>query len=150
MSVKVSDLTIEERQWPLLVKSYNGELIHISHSNGRMNNEHYLVTDCSKALAHAEHLSGIYEHYRLCPQCGNLAKFEETVSEMQRLMAEERARDKATREAERAAYDAEVEQFKVGFSDLADSMESNGYAIERRDFSIIVEFSGLKFEIKAN
>lgn len=150
MSVKISDLEIEPRQWPLLVKSYNGETVHISHSNGRMNNEHYLVTDCNKAFAHAEHLSGIPEHYRLCAQCGDRAQFEAIVSEMQRLMAEERARYIATRDAEIAAYDAEVERFRVGFAALADSLKGNGYTVERRDFSIIVQFSGLKFEIKAS
>lgn len=150
MSVKVSDLTIEERQWPLIIKSYNGETVHISHSNGRMNNEHYLVTDCNRAFAHAEHLSGIHEHYSLCPRCGDKVKFEEVAKEMKRLMTAEAMKYKAAREAERAAYEIEVEQFRAGFVALADSLESNGYHIERQDFSIIVEFSGLKFKVAAN
>lgn len=150
MAVKISDLTIEDRKWPLIVKSYNGETVHISRSNGRMGNEHYLVTDCNKAFAHAEHLNGIPEHYHLCPRCGDKVKFVAAVDEMHQLMKEERAQFIAKREAEQVAYDAEIERFRAGFAALANSLESNSYAIERRDFSIVVEFNGLRFEIKAN
>lgn len=148
MTVKVSDLTITEREWPLIIKSYDSDTVHISKVNGESETDHYLITNCNRAMKHPSHANAIYG-LKLCPRCGTATDFQTAIDENKRLMAEDSARRQAERDAETMAYYAKVER-EIGYlADLANDLDGNGYAVDKIEaHRIFVTFNGQRFEIR--
>lgn len=85
--LKVRDLQLTERKWPLLVRaSYQTDLLHISMHNGTWknprkyaNNRYFVTTKCNRPFEHPVHFKTSFEKlgdFQLCSTCGTQAGFE--------------------------------------------------------------------------
>lgn len=85
--VRVSELEIKERAWPLLVAIGYSAVVHMSRTNGILradnerhknrNDEFYIITECGRALRWTVTRNSIPKaDTDLCARCGTRADFE--------------------------------------------------------------------------
>lgn len=110
--VRVGELEVRKRRWPLLVAvSYDG-ICHISTHNGvlRAKNErhknvrdgHYVVTKCNRVLHYTVTRQSVPSNDAdLCKRCGTRADFEAARAEYTQLWEEHRQEERQ-KDAERA------------------------------------------------
>lgn len=113
--LKVSDLELTERGWPLLVwASFQTDLLHISMHNGvwenpkkskYANNRYFAVTKCNRPFEHPTHFRTDFnklDNFQLCPRCGTREDFKAALEIHKAALATLRL-EREEKEAERQA-----------------------------------------------
>lgn len=147
---KLSELTIEQREWPLIVHSNGSDLIHISRSNGHNGDEYYTVTDCNRTLSYPSTTQTLdpYFGWKYCPKCGTERDFKIALADQAQVMEEHFQKREAERKAEMAEWRKEQEENKRQLAALAASLEKDGYIIEMEDHKFFIKYNnGRKFEV---
>lgn len=159
--LRVSDLQLTGRAWPVLVRaSYNTGLLHISVHNGLWKNpseskyasdRYFVVTKCKRPFENDVGFPiGIdkLSNYQLCSRCGTLEDFEAALEDykagraaqrLERQKEEEERRAKAQRDAEvRAQLASKIASF-LNYPPLFEAHADNG--------KVFVQYEGVLYRL---
>jgi len=152
MTVKMADLKITKRQWPILVATGASGILHISDSNGTKQLglrtvEHYIVTRCNRALHHPWYPKTT-KGYKLCSRCGTEEDFLEALADYQRLTAEEDRRRCEEDRLRMLELDQQHRKRADRMEALCDMLTSLGLQTKRSDTTGILVVEDMEFHIK--
>ena len=160
--LKVGDLELTERKWPLLVRAgYETNLLHISTHNGVWKNpnksgritgnRHFVVTQCNRPFEFAIHFKMDFSKladFQLCSTCGTRADFEAAIEVYAASLAAQRL-ERQEKEAERQA---ERERAATVRAHLASEIVSflshlNAFEAWAKDGKVFIRYEGVLYRL---
>lgn len=140
---QITDIT--DRLWPLIVGTYDSDIIHISRQNCKRNGSHALLTICGKAIVNSSHRTNLAQRH--CPFCEKREDFEaanrEYIEKNAAYWAAQKTKDEERREADRQAAALYLEPMKSAVS-------AAGMKIENETpWKLTIVLCGKRFDITA-